>query len=87
MSHDTGVPVGKKRFSDFKKNSFLFINISVNQQYQHTIRHLILKLASNWLTHLKVIDLTGFRGTGRPCSIETFSAKLNGIYKGALNVC
>ena len=51
----------KKRFSKcliFRKTA----NISVNQQSQYTIRNLIPKLAPNWLTNVKVIDLTVFLG-------------------------
>ena len=55
---------GKKRFSKcliFRKTAFFFEHcVSVNQQSQCTIRNLISKLAPNWLTNVKVIDLTFF---------------------------
>ena len=55
---------GKKRFSKcliFRKTAFFFEQcVSVNQQSQYTIRNLISKLAPNWLTNVKVIDLTFF---------------------------
>ena len=52
----------EKRFSKcliFRKTAF-FWNTSVDQQSQYTIRNLISKVAPNWLTNVKVMDLTFF---------------------------
>ena len=56
------VPGGKKDFLNvrFSGKRLSLWNISVDQQSQYTIRNLISRLAPNWLTNVKVIDLTFF---------------------------
>ena len=45
---------------DFQENGFLSGILVSTQQSQYTIRNLISKLAPNWLTNVKVIELTFF---------------------------
>ena len=63
----------KNRLSKYlvlRKRSF-FWNINANQQFLYAMRNLITKLATNWLTNVKVIDLAIFLGQALFASLAT----------------